>query len=210
MENTMSQIEAILFVAGGGVEGEALRESFGLSSEDFERIIGKLKEKYSGESGIHLISYKGKYQFSSNPEYAEKIAEILNPIKEKALTKATLETLSIIAYKQPITRLEIEDIRGVGCDYAIDLLEQNNLIEVVGRKDSIGKPLLYGTTDEFLKRFQIENIDGLPSYEQVLEKIKLIENPEEVRETLYNEFTIPDEEETPDFLEGEEGVEHIN
>jgi len=209
MENIENQIEAVLFVAGGGVDGGILKESFGLSDDDFAHVMNNLKEKYSGDRGIQLISYKGKYQFSSNPDYAEKIAEILNPIKEKALTKATLETLSIIAYKQPITRLEIEDIRGVGCDYAIDLLEQNNLIEVVGRKDSIGKPLLYGTTDEFLKRFQIENIDGLPSYEQVLEKIKLIENPEEVRETLYNEFEIPEEEETPDFLEGEEGVEHI-
>lgn len=209
MENIKSQIEAILFVSGSGVDGEILKQSFGVSNEDFETIMQQLKDKYSGEAGIHLISYKGKYQFSSNPDYAEKIAEILNPIKEKALTKATLETLSIIAYKQPITRLEIEDIRGVGCDYAIDLLEQNKLIEVVGRKDSIGKPLLYGTTDEFLKRFQIENLDGLPSYDEVLEKIKLIENPEEVRDTLYNEFTIPEEEETPDFLEGEEGVEHI-
>lgn len=210
MENIAEQIEAILFVSGGGVEKEVLAQAFLISAEQIDEIIEILKEKYSGKNGIHLICYKNKVQLSSNPDYAEKIADVLNPIKEKALTKATLETLSIIAYKQPITRLEIEDIRGVGCDYAIDLLEQNQLIEIVGRKDSIGKPLLYGTTEQFLKRFQIENIDALPSYDEVLDKIKLIENPEEVRDTLYNEFEIPDEEPIPDFLEDEEGVEKIN
>lgn len=209
MENIAEQIEAILFVSGGGVEKEILAQAFLVDVKEIDGIIEILKEKYSGKNGIHLICYKNKIQLCSNPEYAEKIAEVLNPIKEKALTKATLETLSIIAYKQPITRLEIEDIRGVGSDYAIDLLEQNELIEVVGRKDSIGKPLLYGTTEQFLKRFQIENLDGLPSYEEVLDKIKLIENPEEIRDTLYNEFEIPDEEPIPDFLENEEGVEII-
>jgi len=83
--------------------------------------------------------------------------------------------MAIVAYKQPITRLEIDEIRGVGSDYAIQILLQSNLIEVTGRKDTVGKPLLFGTTDQFLKRFELENIDNLPSYEELLEKIKVIE-----------------------------------
>lgn len=196
--NIENIIEAILFVSGNGVDISLLASAFDYKQKEIDSAIDNLKEKYSRESGIHLISYKNKLQLCSNPDYAEKISEVLNPVKEKALTKATLETLSIIAYKQPITRLEIEDIRGVGSDYALDLLEQNNLIEVVGRKDSIGKPLLYGTTEEFLKRFQIENLDKLPSYEEVLEKIKLIEQPAEVKENLYSDFEPTDEQETAD------------
>jgi segregation and condensation protein B len=83
--------------------------------------------------------------------------------------------MAIIAYKQPITRLEIDEIRGVGSDYSIQILVNNNLIEVVGRKDVLGKPLLFGTTDEFLKRFELDDINNLPSYEELLEKIKVIQ-----------------------------------
>ena len=132
--------------------------------------------------------------------------------KEKELSNAALETVAIVAYKQPVTRLEIEQIRGVNCDYAVQVLLKHNLIEVVGRKDVVGKPLLFGTTDMFLKRFQIESIEQLPDYEQLLASIKVLEEgnaakPEEV--SLYNEFELPEEEETPDFLEAETDLQKI-
>ena len=148
------------------------------------------------------------------------ISCVLNPIKEKELSTAALETVAIVAYKQPVTRLEIEQIRGVNCDYAVQVLLKHNLIEVVGRKDVVGKPLLFGTTDAFLKRFQIESVEQLPDYEQLLASIKVLEEgnkakPEEV--SLYNEFELPPEEsepelpeeETPDFLAEETDLQKI-
>ena len=120
------------------------------------------------------------------------------------MTKACMETLSIIAYKQPITRLEIEEVRGVNCDYTVQVLLEHNLIEVVGRKDVIGKPLLFGTTEEFLKRFDLKDLTDLPNQEEILERIKLIRNPEENSDSLYYDYKLPDEEEVPDFLQGEE------
>lgn len=143
-------------------------------------------------------------QFGSNPDYAEAVESVLNPIKEKELSGSALETVAIIAYKQPVTRLEIEQIRGVNCDYAIQVLLKHNLIEVTGRKDVVGKPLLFGTTENFLKRFRIEDINQLPDYEKLLESITVIEGSGNAQEaSLYNEFEIPNEE-VPPFLEGED------
>ena len=150
----------------------------------------------------------------SNPAYAEQISNILNPIREKALTKAALETAAIIAYKQPITKLEIEEIRDVNsADYAIQVLLQHKLIEVVGRKDAVGKPLLFGTTEEFLKRFSLKDINELPNYEDLLERIKLIrqENIDEQLDNdgLYREYEVKQDEDMPEFLQGEPNVEEV-
>ena len=131
-----------------------------------------------------------------------------------------METIAIIAYRQPVTRLEIEQIRGVNSEYTVQMLLKNNLIEVVGRKEAVGKPLLFGTTDEFLKRFQLESISDLPDYETLLESIKVIGGESESK-SIYNEFEIPDEEkgddaellpseeEVPDFLKDEDGLQKV-
>lgn len=169
------ELEAVLFVSGDGLAADYLAEKFGVKEQEIKDAMAALQEKYSGECGIHLIKYRKNFQFSSNPAYATKISEILNPIKEKNLTRAALETMAIIAYKQPITRLEIDEIRGVDSTYSIQILTNNNLIEVVGRKDTLGKPLLFGTTDEFLKRFELADINNLPSYEELLDKIRVIQ-----------------------------------
>ncbi|MCH5164184.1 MAG: SMC-Scp complex subunit ScpB [Clostridiales bacterium] len=198
-------LEALLFVSGDGLKVSDVAEMLELQKSEVNAAIKRLKEKYSGKCGIHLISYNGKIQLASNPEYSEVVSQILNPIKEKALSAATLETVAIIAYKQPITRLELESIRGVNCDYVVQTLLKHNLIEVVGRKDVIGKPLLFGTTDEFLKRFQIETIKDLPDYEQLLENIRVISaETEDEQKGLYHDFELPTEEEIPEFLQGEE------
>ena len=151
-----------------------------------------------------MISFNGQLQLASNPDYADIIGCVLNPIKEKALSTPAMETLSIIAYRQPVTRLDVEHIRGVNCDYALQALLKNNLIEIVGRKDTIGKPLLFGTTYAFLKRFAIEDVKDLPDRDSLLDKIKEIEetSPEPEAETLYN-FADKDGE-TPEFLQGED------
>lgn len=192
MENLTSIIEGILFVAGNGVSREDIIDKLEISPKELDKAIAELKQKYAGTSGVQVITYKDKVQMCSNPEYSEAIQIVLNPIKERALTKTALETVAIIAYKQPITRLEIENIRGVSSDYAVQVLLQHNLIEVVGRKDVIGKPLLFGTTDEFLKRFQLESLDQLPKYEELLEQIQVLTTGMD-SDALYNEFEIDEE-----------------
>ena len=204
---------SVLFVAGEGVEKSFIAEKLGVSEKDVEKSVEELKKEYQGDNGIHVITYKNKVQLASNPEYADFIGQVLNPIREKTLTRAALETLAIIAYKQPITKLEIEEIRGVNnCDYAIQILIDQNVIEVVGRKDAVGKPLLFGTTEAFLKRFNLQDLAELPDYDGLLERIKVIqdENVVEQSDSLYNEFKLPDEEELPDFLKDVEGVEKVS
>jgi len=187
--NLAQMIESILFVAGEGVPLEAIAEKLEVSDKQVKDAIVTLQsEKYTEKSGIQIITYKNKAQFATNPIYAEPVANVLNPIKERALTRAALETIAIIAYKQPVTRLQIEQIRGVNSDYAVQILLGHRLIEVVGRKDVVGKPLLFGTTEEFLKRFQLHDINDLPNYETLLESIKVIN--ENVSDSLYNEFEI--------------------
>ncbi len=191
-EDIAKVIEGVLFVAGDGVEIDEFKRKFDINDKEFNKSLDLLKAKYNENSGINIITYKSKVQFCSNPQIVEDISDILNPIRERTLTKAALETVAIIAYKQPITRLEIENIRNVkNADYAIDLLISNNLIEVVGRKDAVGKPLLYGTTETFLKRFGLKDIESLPNYNELLDRIRVIHSE---GDSLYREFSIPDEE----------------
>lgn len=192
MTNLTNIIEGILFVAGNGVEKEDIIEKLEITPKELDEAVKELQEKYAAPSGVQIITYKNKLQMCTNPEYSDPISVVLNPIKERALTKTALETVAIIAYKQPITRLEIENIRGVSSDYAVQVLLQHNLIEVVGRKDVIGKPLLFGTTDEFLKRFQISDLSELPSYEELLEQIQVLTKGMNT-DSLYNEFDIEEE-----------------
>lgn len=196
-------LESLLFVSGDGLKIADICELLELQKSEVNGAVKRLQKRFGGKSGIHLISFNGKIQFASNPEYSDIIACVLNPIKEKALSNPAMETLSIIAYRQPVTRLDIENIRGVNCDYALQALLKNNLIEVVGRKESLGKPLLFGTTDAFLKRFGIEDISELPDRDGLLDKIKAIEetSPEPTEDQLYN---FAKEEEIPEFLQGED------
>ncbi len=205
--NLKDVLFSILFVAGDGIEKSFLSEKLQVSQKELEKALQELKNDLSGDKGVHLIEYKNKVQLASNPNYANYISDVLNPIREKSLTRAALETLAIIAYKQPITKLEVEDIRRVNSDYAVQILVDQNMIEVVGRKDAVGKPLLFGTTDSFLKRFNLSDINQLPDYEELLERIKTIraEEDENKQETLFkNVDNIEFEEDLPDFLKGED------
>ena len=124
-------LESLLFVSGDGLKIADICELLELQKSEVNGAVKRLQKRFGGKSGIHLISFNGKIQFASNPEYSDIIACVLNPIKEKALSNPAMETLSIIAYRQPVTRLDIESIRGVNCDYALQALLKNNLIEVV-------------------------------------------------------------------------------
>ena len=132
MNNIKEIIKATLFVAGDGVEKHDIAEKLQISNKQMDKYIEEIKKDYGEDSGIILIEYKNKIQLCTNQKYVETISEVLNPIREKALTKATLETVAIIAYKQPITKLEIEEIRNTkSSDYAIQMLLDHKLIEVV-------------------------------------------------------------------------------
>ena len=187
--NLPSIIEGIMFVAGTGVNVADIAEKLNVTEDEVRGAVYVLQKKYNEDSGIQIICYKDKIQFCTNPAFADPISLVLNPIKERALTKTALETVAIIAYQQPITRLEVENIRGVGCDYAIQLLLTHNLIEVVGRKDVVGKPLLFGTTDEFLKRFELQSLDDLPKYDELMSQIKILNDGVD-NDSIYNEFDI--------------------
>ncbi len=197
-------LESLLFVSGDSLKVSDIYELLEVQKSEVNAAVKRLQKRFGGKSGIHLISFNGQLQLASNPDYADIIGCVLNPIKEKALSTPAMETLSIIAYRQPVTRLDVEHIRGVNCDYALQALLKNNLIEIVGRKDTIGKPLLFGTTDAFLRRFAIEDVKDLPDRDSLLDKIKEIEetSPEPEAETLYN-FADKDGE-TPEFLQGED------
>lgn len=205
MINLKEVLYSVLFVAGDGIEKEFLAEKLDVSKKEIEKAIAALKEELTGEKGIHLIEYKNKVQLASNPNYANYISEVLNPIREKSLTRAALETLAIVAYKQPITKLEIEDIRRVNSDYAVQILIDQNMIEVVGRKDAVGKPLVFGTTENFLKRFNVQQLSDLPDYETLLERIQTIRAEEdEKQDTLFrNVEDLEFNEELPAHLLGE-------
>ena len=197
-------LEALMLVSGEGLRITDITETLGLQRSEIDASLKRLKRRYGGKSGIIIQTYGDKIQFASNPKYADPVESVLKPVREKELSNAALETVAIIAYRQPVTRLEVEQVRGVNCDYAIQVLLKHDLIEVKGRKDAVGKPLLFGTTEKFLKRFRIADINELPDYDKLLESITVIEENSKVETaSLYNEFEIPEQEQTPEFLEGE-------
>ena len=208
MSHLSDQIEAVLFVSGKAIEEKFIKEKLNATDKQFTEAVSELLAKFSGDSGIHLLRFNKKLQFATNPNYVKEVEAVLNPIKEKELTNAMLETLAIIAYKQPVTRIEIEEIRSVDCTYSVQNLVRLGLVEVVGRRDTIGKPLLFATTDDFLKRFSISDITDLPDYETLLDKLQQITTSslsvEVVEKPMFDAV-----EEVPDFLVGEE-VEKVD
>lgn len=197
LDNLAQVIEGILFVSGEAVSETDIITKLEIKKEELEEAVETLQFKYSTPSGIVLKRFNSHLQLSTNKDYVEDISLVLNPIRERALSKSTIETLSIIAYKQPITRLEIEEIRGVSCDYAVNILMEHHLIEIVGKKDVVGKPVLFGTTDDFLKRFNLNSIDDLPDKESLLDRIKTIRGADR-DQSLYRQFDISDEEIVPE------------
>lgn len=159
----ISAIESVLYVAGEPVSIVKLAEAFECPEKEFRRVVRVMEESYENdERGILLSRIGDKIQFCTNRKYASYIEKLLQPVQTQSLSQSVLETLSIIAYSQPVTRSEIEAIRGVKCDYSVGVLLSHGLIRETGRKDTIGKPVLFGTTDEFMRRFGIKNLKDLP------------------------------------------------
>ncbi len=162
-ETIKAQIEAILFAMGDAVEGDRMAEALQITEEELTDIVNEMMEEYRQSSrGIMISKVDRKYQLCTKVEHYETLIRLCHVPKKHVLTDVLLETLSIIAYKQPVTRQEIEAIRGVGCDFAINKLMDYHLICELGRMDAPGRPILFGTTDDFLRSFGVSSLDELP------------------------------------------------
>lgn len=163
--NTKAIIEGLLFLSGEeGLSKEQLSDAIQMDAGSF---IETLKEEYRNpDKGFELVEFANRYKFITKEFVYPYAKNIFEEVKAPSLSPATLETLAIIAYKQPITRVEIEEIRGVNCEMMLKKLQLRNLIEAKDRKDVIGKPLLYTVTDEFLDTFQLESLKELPELKQ--------------------------------------------
>lgn len=166
-------IEAIIFVSPTPVALKELKHYFkNYEAKNLKKLLEELVLEFSNsDRGFELVEISNGYQFRSKPEFAEEIIGFNKEIKKFRISKASLEVLSIVAYKQPVTRVEIEQIRGVDCSGVINALLNKKLMDIRGRKDVPGKPFIYGTTDEFLSTFNLKSLNDLPTLKEI-EKIE--------------------------------------
>lgn len=168
IKKTEAAIEAILFTMGNAVPLEQLAKAVEQDTRTTEKIIHNLMDRYRQEDGgLQIIELDRAYQMCTKKEYYEYLIRIAMHPQKPALTDVMLETLSIIAYKQPVTKVEIEKIRGVKCDHAVNKLVEYNLVKELGRLDAPGRPILFGTTEEFLRSFGVQGLDELPMLDPV-------------------------------------------
>lgn len=160
----LGAVEAILFAMGESVSLSKISSAIGKDETEAKRLLEELKKQYQKkERGIQLIELEDSYQLCTKPELYDYLIQVAKQPKKHVLTDVLLETLAIVAYKQPVTKIEIEKIRGVKSDHAVNKLVEYDLVCEVGRLDAPGKPLLFGTTEEFLRRFGVQSVEELPS-----------------------------------------------
>ena len=168
-ENTTAEgslkgrIEAILFVAGEAVSIRDMAKALQIDKKELKVALKEIGSEYDYEQrGFMLKRFGDKVQLATRPLYSEDVLRLLQPVQQQSLSQAAMETLAVVAYKQPVTRAEVEQIRGVKCDYSLQSLMMKGLIQEAGRKDTIGRPILYATTDTFLSHFGIQGLEDLP------------------------------------------------
>ena len=156
-------VEAVLFTMGTSVETSRLAAAIEQDEQTTRRLVRNMMDKYNAKDrGICIIELEDRFQMCTKKEYYDNLIRVVSQPKKHTLTDSALETLSIIAYKQPVTRLEVEQIRGVKSDYAVNKLLEYNLITELGRLDAPGRPILFGTTEEFLRSFGLSSVEDLP------------------------------------------------
>ncbi len=161
-------IESLMFIWGEPLSVDTISEVIGLNKKETFEILKEMKDEFDyHRRGVKITQVNNCFELSTRPEHYEWIKKLCVPKYNKSLSNAALETLSIIAYKQPITRMEVETIRGVKCDRSIKTLIDKNLVKELGRLDKPGKPIIYGTTDYFLKYFGLKNLDELPKIKEL-------------------------------------------
>ena len=164
IEKTEGIIEAILFTMGESVELEKIAAAIEHDEETTRKLIHNMADRYEAEDrGVRIIELDNSFQMCTKPEAYEYLIRIAKQPKKYVLTDVLLETLSIIAYRQPVTKLEIEKIRGVKTDHAVNKLVEYELVREVGRLDAPGRPILFGTTEEFLRHFGVTSLEELPN-----------------------------------------------
>jgi segregation and condensation protein B len=174
----MRQIEAIFFVAPQPLSEGALANATGQSAKDVREALDRLASCYAEGRGVTLLRMSGGWQMATAPDLDRVVADFLGSAATQVrLSKAALETLAVVAYNQPVTRSEMEEIRTVRCDRVIDTLMKHGLVRVAGRKKSVGNPLLYRTTDVFLELFGLDAISSLPTLAELQETF--VKDPEE-------------------------------
>ncbi len=163
-----SAFESMMFVWGEPLDVKLAAEVFNMNPKEAYDCFKELQEEYEQEArGIRIREVNKSFQFVTDIDNAEYIERLCTPVKVKRLSQSALEVLAIIAYKQPVTKGEIESIRGIRCDRVVDGLAAKGLVEEKGRSDKIGRPILYGTTDAFLRHFDLESIKELPDIEDI-------------------------------------------
>ena len=178
-------IEELLFTMGEAISAEAIGAVIGHDKETVIRLVHHLMDRYQNEKrGIRIIELDGSFQMCTSPEMYDYVIKLTHQPKKQVLTDVMLETLAIVAYKQPVTKAEIEQIRGVSCSHAINKLLEYGLITEAGRLNAPGRPILLATTEEFLRTFGVQSVEGLPSVSpEEMETLKT-EAEEEVQMTL--------------------------
>lgn len=175
-------VEAVLFTMGKSVELRQLAIATGQSEEKTRQAVERLKARYDKEErGMEIIELEDSYQMCTRTGFYENLIRVAASPKKQVLSEVVLETLSIIAYKQPVTKMEIEKIRGVKSDHAVNRLVEYNLVQEVGRLDAPGHPALFATTEEFLRRFGIGSTENLPDMDPVREEEIRVEVEEEMK-----------------------------
>ncbi len=163
-----SAIESMMFVWGEPLNIKSVADVFNVDKSEIYECCKELQAEYEQEGrGIVIREVNKSFQFVTRKENLDYIERLCTPVKHRRLSQSALETLAIIAYRQPVTKGEIESIRGIRCDRVMDGLMGKNLVAAVGRSDAVGRPILYGTTDEFLKQFEFESLKDLPEIEDI-------------------------------------------
>lgn len=186
MDFLQNHIEALIFCSPTPAKLDDLKtcltEMFNadVPEEDIKGAISRIEEKFNAEEySFQLTKAGGGYQFLTKPAYQASIGIMLKQQSKKRLSTSAMETLSIIAYKQPISKTEVENIRGVNCDYAVQRLLDKGLIEILGKAETVGRPILYGTSPKFMEYFGINEISELPTPKDFTEEVNSIgESPD--------------------------------
>ena len=165
--NLKGRIEAILYVAGEPVAVRDLAQALSLTEPELALALKELRDDYDfHQRGVRLRIFGEHVQLATRELYADDVVRLLQPVQRQSLSQAAMETLAVVAYRQPVTKGEIEQIRGVKCDYSVQSLVSKGLIEAVGRKEALGRPMLYATTDAFLAHFGLRSLEELPEMKE--------------------------------------------
>lgn len=195
MENLGPYIEALIFAADGPIMLEEIKYTLentldaSIEIDIVTEVIDELKNKFSeGDFGIEVHEIAGGYQFLTKPAYHDAVGNYLKQITNKKLSRVAMETLAIIAYKQPVSKPEIEQIRGVNCDYAIQKLLDRELVTILGRSDHVGRPLIYGTSEKFMHYFGLKDMSDLPRLKEFAPPTNEIGEPAPLEEAVTDAF----------------------